>query len=207
MNPILTGAVLAALALAATSATASTVGPGGFDAGYASQITFDPNATRGTANDRDNALNALGVTDGKFFEIGLGSTIDLTFGTPFVSPGTLVEVTFGNPGNYPEAVKIEVGNAGDALSFVEINESPISNLLAQSPTGVSFTFGGGPFDVLRMTDVTPASSPSGGGFDLDSIRVTALPSAPPPVPLPASVLLLGSGLLGAAALRGRKRRG
>ncbi len=78
-------AVIAGSALYAVPASALivTAGPGGFDNGFATSITFDDAAARGTNNDRDNPLTALGSPNGNFFEIGFGSTIDLTFGSLF----------------------------------------------------------------------------------------------------------------------------
>lgn len=183
------------IALLSSAAHAVTVGPGGFDNGYATSVTFDDTATtRGTSNDRDNGLNSLGATDGDFFEVGLGETVEFSFGTLFTSPGTVVEVTFGNPANHPESANIFVGLASDANSFVAINENPILNSGAQN--GFSFTFAGGPFDTLRIVDTTTTSA-STGGFDIDSIQVAA-------IPLPAGMLLLGSALAGLGALRRRK---
>ena len=190
-------AALIVAGMAASTASAATVGPGGFDGGYATSITYDDTLTgRTTSNDRDNPLNSLGATNGTFFELLIGETVDFTFGSDFVSPGSIVEVTFGSVANFFESVNIFAGNAGDISSFVAIDQNPLGNGGAQGPTGATFTFSGGPFDTLRITAL---QSPNGvNGFDIDSIRVSA-------VPLPAGALLLMSGLVGLPLLRRRRK--
>ena len=63
-------AVAVALSSVAASAATVTAGPGGFNDGYATSITYDDAAPRGTGNDRADPTNALGSTVGDFFEIG-----------------------------------------------------------------------------------------------------------------------------------------
>jgi len=174
-----------------SSASAVTVGPGGFDGGFATTITFDDSLTRSSDNDRDNPLNALGATDSNFFELLVGETVTFTFGSLFTSPGNVVEVTFGNVDNFFESADIFVGNLGDGMPFVEVNENPIENSDAQGPVGFDFTFDG-TFDALRITAL---SSPNGtNGFDIDSVRVS-------PVPLPAAGWMLVVGIGGLVVMR------
>lgn len=186
-------AAMAAFSGAAYAATV-TAGPGGFDNGYATSITFDDAAARGTANDRDNPLNALGATDGEFFEIGFGSTVDLTFGTLFNNNVVSVfEVTFNNVAAFPESVDLYVGQGGGAFTFI----TSISNLAAQA--GATALTGVGIFDTVRLVDTsTPLFGNTTGGFDIDSVRVT-------PVPLPAGIALLGTGLAVAGFMSRRRR--
>ncbi|MEO1110839.1 MAG: VPLPA-CTERM sorting domain-containing protein [Pseudomonadota bacterium] len=159
----------------------TTAGAGGFDNGYATTITYDANAARGSANDRGNAENALGAADTSFFEIGFGSYIDLTFGTLFDTSVSVFEITFGNVLGWPESAEILVG---DGIDFQLI--ATIGNLDAQGGGTVPIALAG-TFDTVRIKDTSPTRGLSTGGFDVDAVRVT-------PVPLPAALPLLGAGL-------------
>ena len=184
-------AAAATAAALATSVNAATVtqGPGGFDDGWATTITYDDAAARGSSHDRDNGLNALGAADGSFFELGFGGYADFTFGTMFDASVTVYEITFGAASHWPEAVRVLAGTGG---SFVELGT--ITN--AAATTGATLSAALGTFDTVRLIDVTDASRfhSSRGGFDVDAVRVA-------PVPLPAGGLLLLTGVVGAFALR------
>ena len=188
----------AALALGTALPAAAVVveaGPGGFDAGWATKIYYEDPASRGTANDRDNPLNALGATDGDFFEIGYATEVILTFGTLFSGSGAITEVTFGDAAAWPETVAIFVGMLGGS-DWNPVDPTVISNADAQGPDGFTFTFDG-VFDAVRIADLTGVEVGGTGGFDIDSVRVA-------PIPLPAGGVLLLGALGGLAALR-RKR--
>lgn len=185
-------AAFAVCSAGAVSAAPVTVGAGGFDNGYATQITYDDAAARGTADGRDNAANALGATDGSFFEIGFGSYIELTFGKLFDTSVSVFEVTFDDVAGWPESADLFVGIGG---VFTKVAE--ISNLDAVS--GVVISLGAGLFDTIKLVDTTDTSLPvyagkTFGGFDVDSVRVT-------PVPLPAGALLLVTAIGGLAMVR------
>jgi hypothetical protein len=185
--------------LAALPATADaalmTVGPGGFDNGFATTITYDDAAARGTTNDRDDPTNALGANNGDFFEIGFGSYIDLTFGTIFDGSTTVFEVTFGNAAAFPESADILAGFGGVYTLIV----GDLSNAAAQGGAIISLAGFGGPFDTIRISDTSsPINGATTGGFDIDAVRVA-------PVPLPAAFSLL-AGALGLIGFFGRRRK-
>ncbi len=182
-----------------------TVGSGGFNNGFATSITFDDEAARGTSNNRDDPFNALGFNDGSFFEIGFGSFVELTFGTTFSAEAAIFEVTFGNPSNFPESADIFAGNGGN-FTFV----ASLPNVDAQGGAVLSLAgLLGGPFDTIRIEDTSsPIRNALTGGFDIDAVQVTTGPNDNVPiVPLPAALPLMagGLGLLGLMGWR-RKRK-
>lgn len=194
-NAILKALTLTATLAVSTTAHATTVtmGPGGFDDGWATSISYDDAAPRGSAHDRDNGLNALGAADGRFFELGFGGWADFTFGTSFNASAEVYEVTFGRADRWPEAVEILVGAGGTFTSL-----GTISNVEAQGGGTLTRAFSGR-FDTVRLIDRTDPSqfSSRAGGFDVDAVRVA-------PVPLPAGAVLLLTGL-GCGALLRRKK--
>lgn len=164
---------LAAFAATADAALVTVSDPNSFNDGWAVSITYDNAVSRGTANDRDNPLNALGKDDGKFFELGTGGSADFGFGTLFNSAAVVFEVTFGNAANFPESVDVFAGLNG-VFTFV----TNLSNAVASSNTGASLILPTGNFDTIRLTDTSNAP----GAFDVDAVRVS-------PVPAPAAALL------------------
>lgn len=195
----LASALALGLAMPASAVTLDAeFGDNSFDNGWASKIYYDSTAARGTDSDRDEPANALGENDGEFFEIGFGSTVILTFGTLFTSPGFVIEVTNGSTASWPEFINIFVGNLLDD-TWQAVDQNPISNSGAQGAPGFQFTFGGGPFDALKIVDIStfPQNSET-GGYDIDAVRIS-------PIPLPAGGVLLLTALGGLAIARRRKQ--
>lgn len=171
---------------------------------YASDAEIIVPGPRGSADDRDDITNAFGAPNGDFFELGFGATVDFYFATGFTGPGTVVEITGGTPAAWIEGVQIEVG-ATDASGVFTSMAVVTPGVLLNTGDG-SFAFAGGPYNTIRLTDVTcdPVLVPGGkcntrtGGFDVDSIGVMAV------VPLPAAGLMLLTAIGGTVALRRRK---
>jgi len=192
--------VAAALMTAPVAAQAATVtaGPGGFDNFFATAITYEDDnaiANRGTTLNRDNPLNALGAGSmgagglPTFFEIGRGSSVELTFGRAFGGPASVIEVTGGSRASgVRETAEVFVGFAGTFTSVGTINNISETSVLS---------FGAGPFDTLLIQDTTTDSRSN--GFDIASVQVSA-------VPVPAAGLLLLSVLGGLGLMRRRTAR-
>lgn len=168
-------------------------------AGYATSIRYfsDAVAGRGSADGRNIATNALGETDGAFFEIGLGSAVELGFGRPFGDPLSVVEVTFG-PGHtvgtrWPEAIEIYARRAGET---VYAHVGALTNQQAHDGVEIGLS---GSYDFLLLVD-SSGTSGSVGGFDVDSVRAGLAP-----MPLPAAGWFLIAGIGGLVAIRRRTR--
>lgn len=150
----------------------------------------------GTDPARSMTANALGAPDGAFYSPGIGGSITVSFGTQFVEPGAVYEVTLGNPGGWPESADIYVSNSlADLLGGGVV--ASVGNAAAAS--GATFNFAG-VWTYMTLVDTSnPAVSGEhvglvADGFDLDAIGVT-------PVPVPASALLLGAALAGLGVAR------
>jgi opacity protein-like surface antigen len=164
--------------------------------GFATGITYVDAAQRGLANNRNDPANALGATNGTFFEVGYGSTIDLTFGALFRPNGSTVEITNGSRGAttpFYETITILFGIGG---VFTQV--AMLDNAGPSGPLTLFFSLPGGPsYDTVRFVDTTVGRPQTTGGWDVDSVKVAL-------VPLPAAGFLLLAGLAGLAAMRRRQ---
>jgi hypothetical protein len=185
-------ALVATGMVGATAASASVI--------FANGAAIIVDGPRGTADNRDNLANALGNTPGTFFELGYGGVVDFYFARDFRGPGTVVEITNGNRDTWLEGVIVQVGMTVGGV-FTP-GPTALPNPLLNTGNGI-FTFAGGPFNTVRLTDITLTLPPTNGnsrptgGFDVATISVSA-------IPLPAAGFLLIGALGGLALLRRRQ---
>jgi hypothetical protein len=172
-------------AASASSASASTT--------YATLVDYNPVGT--IAADRSVPSNALGPSDGLFLSLGLTGSAVFSFGTDFTGPAAVVEVTNGNRSDYLETAQVWGGTSYDPGTNSLASFALLGVINNSLPTAIlAFT---GIYKYLAIVDTS--SGAGRDGFDIDSVSVSA-------VPLPAGVVLLGSGvaLLGFVGRR-RKR--
>lgn len=181
--------IICAVMLLSATSNAATI--------YATDISLTTNDTETTTanSNRQNAGNALGAADSKFYSLGLGGTALLEFGQLFTGPSVVFEVTFGNVSNHPEQVNVYAGNTASA----DINDftlvGMISNAVAQSGAEIEFM---GTFQYLLLVDNSAAlGTASQDGFDIDAVSVTA-------VPLPAAAWLFMTAI-GGLGFFGRRK--
>jgi hypothetical protein len=187
MNIVKTLSLAAVLAASAASANAAVVYATSVD----SYVQGTNTITGGFIPARAITANATGAPDGNMLSLGFGGSAIVSFGTKFIGPGKIWEITFGNKRTgtlpYIETVKVSLGLNG---IFTYIGN--VSNTTAV--TGDSFNFAG-TFDQILLEDISPLG-PERDGFDIDAISVTA-------VPVPAAGLLLLSAIGAVAAVRRR----
>lgn len=150
-----------------------------------------------TSFDRKDPTNALGVTDGSFYSLGLGGDLTVGFAKALFTATQKVvtfEITFGS---VPKTEHFEAVDVYSILGGAETYLGRILNL-----TGIGQVTSSGPFEYIRLADATEdeygaAGTTSSDGFDVDSVKIA-------PVPLPAAGGMLLLGMAGMAALRRRK---
>ncbi|SFA90231.1 VPLPA-CTERM protein sorting domain-containing protein [Poseidonocella pacifica] len=216
---LLAATATAGLALMAANAQAATIVNAGAECDSTSPASalhagFTGSYSCGvTADRRDVSKVNVGAADGAFFSLGLSPTGSLyggsavfELGTQFTGPMTVVEVT--NPSQHWEAADVFVGasidelytNMQNHLSIGRVDNGKGGSVAASSSINFSGTYSWIGFMDASYDEYGIDGNSSADGFDLDSFTVTDVA----PVPLPAGVALLLTGL-GAFGIARRRR--
>ncbi len=146
-------------------------------------------------DDRRIPANALGEPDGKFLSLGQEGWAVFSFGTLFSGEATFHEITNGDRSGWKEYLNVWVGN-----SVPDFDDDPTegftdAGLIDNQSVPSILSLPAGQFSFLLVQDRTLLNNGHpGDGFDIDAVGVN-------PVPIPAAIWLLGSGIVGLIGFR------
>ena len=179
-----------------TGSDCGIVGGAGTTLPVAGAITCSADPAR--TDEGDIEFNAPAAGD-DFYSLGLYGGLTYSIVPDFISPGSVVEVTFRS--NHTESIDVYVSATGLAGDWTKIGNVDNNNGNPANTTHALPVFAG-QFSHIGFRDVTKTEFPGTGstdGFDIAAFSVT-------PVPIPGAVWLFGSGVLGLLGVGYSRRR-